>query len=117
MRTPLLFAACAALLAASPVMAGEAKVPDKVTTCAACHGADGKAPMPMYPHLAGQYANYLEHALREYRSGARKNPVMGAQAAGLTDDEIRELAVYYASQPGPLHTPDIHTAGPKAAAH
>jgi cytochrome c553 len=42
---------------------------------------------------------------------------MGAQAAGLTDDEIRELAVYYASQPGPLHTPDIHTAGPKAAAH
>ena len=108
MRTPLLFAACAALLAASPAMAGEAKVPEKVATCAACHGADGKAPMPMYPHLAGQYANYLEQALKEYRSGARKNPIMGGQAAGLTDAEIHELAAHFARQAGPLHTPDVH---------
>ena len=87
------------------------------TVCAACHGADGKAVMPIYPHLAGQYANYLEHALREYRSGARKNPVMGAQAATLTDDEIHALAAYFSAQSGPLHTPDVHATAPKAAAH
>jgi cytochrome c553 len=108
MRTPLLFAACAALLAASPVMAGDGKVPEKVTACAACHGADGKAVVPATPHLAGQYANYLEHALKEYRSGARKNPIMASQAAGLTDAEIHELAAHFAKQAGPLHTPDVH---------
>lgn len=117
MNPHLRLLACAALLAAGPALAGDARTPEKVTTCATCHGADGKATQAMFPHLAGQYANYLEHALREYRSGARKNPVMAVQATGLTDAEIRELAAYYAAQPGPLHTPDIHTAGPKAAAH
>jgi cytochrome c553 len=117
MRTPLLFAACAALLVAAPAIAGDDKVPEMVTTCAACHGADGKATQPIYPHLAGQYANYLEQALREYRSGARKNPIMAGQAAALTDDEIHELAAHYAKQAGQLHTPDVHAAAPKAAAH
>ena len=116
-RSLRLLAAGAALLAAAPAWAGDAATPEKVTVCAACHGADGKATQPIYPHLAGQYANYLEHALREYRSGARKNPVMGAQAATLTDAEIRQLAAYYAAQPGPLHTPDVHAASPQAAAH
>lgn len=102
-----------ALAAAPAALAGDAATPEKVTVCAACHGADGKAPLPIYPHLAGQYSNYLEQALREYRSGARKNVVMAAQATSLTDADIRQLARYYSQLPGPLHTPDIHTGATK----
>jgi len=109
-RTLLMFAA--ALLAAGPAAAGDAATPEKVTVCAACHGADGKATQPAYPHLAGQYASYLEQALREYRAGTRKNPIMGAQAATLTDTDIEQLSAYYAAQPGSLHTPHI-AAKPK----
>jgi cytochrome c553 len=105
--------ALAALLGAGPSAAGDMGTPDKVTVCAACHGADGKATAPIYPNLAGQYANYLEHALKEYRSGKRKNPIMGAQAAGLTDDDIEALAAYYAAQTSLLHTPSVHGAAPK----
>lgn len=81
--------------------------PEKVMICAACHGADGKSLQPAYPHLAGQYSNYLERALREYRDGTRKNAIMGAQAKGLSDQDIRQLAEYFAAQPGPLYTPSI----------
>jgi cytochrome c553 len=112
MNRSLIFLAAAAVLAAGPVLAAEA-TPEKATVCAACHGADGKATQPIYPHLAGQYASYLEQALREYRAGARKNPIMGAQAATLTDADIEQLAAYFAAQPGPLHTPHIHGAAPK----
>jgi cytochrome c553 len=101
------------LAAAPAALAGDGATPEKVTVCAACHGADGKATLPIYPHLAGQYSNYIEQALREYRSGARKNPVMAAQATALTDADIRELAAYYAAQAGSLHTPDIHTGATK----
>lgn len=110
-RSLILFAA-ATLLAAGPAVAADA-TPGKVTVCAACHGADGKGTQPVYPQLAGQYASYLEHALREYRAGTRKNPIMGAQAATLTDADIEQLAAYYAAQPGSLHTPHIHGATPK----
>lgn len=113
MRTLALLAGLAALLGASSATAGDAAAPEKAAVCAACHGADGKATITIYPHLAGQYSNYLEQALREYRSGARKNPVMASQATTLTDAEIRQLAAYYAALPGPLHTPEIHTAAPR----
>jgi cytochrome c553 len=93
--------------AAAPALAGPPPTPEKVTVCAACHGADGKAMQPIYPHLAGQYANYLEHALRDYRDGKRKNPIMAAQAATLTDAEIRQLAEYFARQVSPLYTPSV----------
>lgn len=97
-------------------LAAETAVPEKAPLCAACHGEAGAKPiMPSYPVLAGQYANYLEHALKEYKSGVRKNPVMSAQAATLSDQEIRALARYYAAQQGPLYTPRIpaHKVQPK----
>ena len=96
---------------AAPVFAGDAVAPEKVAVCAACHGADGKAVQPIYPNLAGQYANYLEHALHDYKSGKRKNPIMGAQAASLSDADIRQLAEYFSLQPSPLYTPSVHGAG------
>lgn len=99
-------------LLAAPAFAAPEATPQKVTVCAACHGADGKSTNPaMYPNLAGQYDTYLEHALKEYRAGLRKNPIMGAQAASLTDPEITELARYFAAQPSPLYTPSIPSPG------
>lgn len=82
---------------------------DKAATCMACHGPNGAKPiLPEYPVLAGQYANYLEQALHEYKSGHRKNPVMGAQAAALSEADIKALARYFASQQSPLYTPSVH---------
>jgi cytochrome c553 len=108
--TKLRFALAAGLLAATAAHADPIATPEKVTVCAACHGADGKAVQPMYPNLAGQYANYLEHALREYKAGLRKNPIMGAQAAALSDADIHQLAEYFSQQPSPLYTPSVHGA-------
>lgn len=86
----------------------ETAVPAKAAVCAACHGEGGGKPiLPEYPILAGQYSNYLAHALHEYRDGKRKNIVMNAQAAALTDAEIKELALYFQKQAGPLYTPRI----------
>lgn len=103
----LLFAAgVLATVVALPATAADA--PEKAALCAACHGEGGAKPiMPEYPVLAGQYANYLAHALHEYKDGKRKNPVMSAQAAGLSDADIEALAAYFEAQPGPLYTPMI----------
>lgn len=97
------------LLAAAPA-AAVGPTPEKVTVCAACHGADGKSQQAIYPHLAGQYASYLEQSLREYRAGSRKNAIMAAQAATLTDQDIKELSAYFAAQQSPLYTPSVHTS-------
>lgn len=95
-------------LIATPAFAEE-QVPAKVVTCQACHGERGAKPTAdMYPVLAGQYRNYLEHALSEYKEGKRKNAIMGAQAAQLSKEDIKELAHYFASQQGPLYTPSVH---------
>nr|WP_293248598.1 cytochrome c [Panacagrimonas sp.] len=93
---------------ATPAIAADSAVPEKAALCAACHGEGGAKPiMPEYPVIAGQYANYLAHSLHEYKDGKRKNPVMSAQAAGLTDAEIKALAAYYEAQASPLYTPKI----------
>ena len=72
----------------------------KTTACTACHGEDGKGIAPNYPVLAGQHADYLAEALRGYRSGERKNAIMAGFAAGLSDDDIEDLAAWYASLDG-----------------
>ncbi len=72
----------------------------KSVVCASCHGVTGESVMPDYPVLAGQHQDYLEHALKAYRSGERRNPIMAAFAATLNDDDIADLAAYYATQKG-----------------
>ena len=72
--------------------------------CAACHGKDGvKAILPSYPILAGQHQDYLNQALLDYKSGARKNAVMAGIASTLSKDDIEGLSKYFASLPGPLN--------------
>lgn len=80
---------------------------EKSATCAACHGIDGNGENITYPILAGQYASYLEAALKDYRSGKRQNGIMAGFAAALTIEDIRDLAAYYASQEGGLSAPVI----------
>lgn len=72
----------------------------KSVVCAACHGANGKAAIPMYPHLAGQNEQYLVLQLKAFRDGTRKNPVMAPMAKGLTDADIDNLSAFYASLKG-----------------
>ena len=75
----------------------------KLQACAACHGENGDKPLaPDYPILAGQYADYLQAALKAYRSGRREHPIMSmqVQALGLTDGDIAKLAQHFSSQKG-----------------
>lgn len=82
--------------------------PDSAVTCVACHGESGAAPiMPSYPVLAGQHATYLEHSLHAYKTGERKNAIMSGIVAGLSDADMRALALYFAAQEGPLYVPRL----------
>ncbi len=65
-------------------------------TCSGCHGADGKALTPDYPNLAGQHASYIAKQLTAYRDGERVNQLMSPMAAALSDQNILDLAAYYA---------------------
>ena len=89
---------CSALAQTPPpkadLAAGKAKVE---SVCAACHGANGISVADNIPNLAGQRVAYLEAQLRALKSGTRKNPVMGAIAAQLGNDEITNVAAYFNS--------------------
>lgn len=104
---PLVSAALAALLAlaataasAADINAGRAKAEQ---VCAACHGKDGNTPVdPSYPRLAGQHRDYLFRALMDYKTEARRNAIMQAQAKQLSKKDMQDLAAYYASLPGQM---------------
>lgn len=68
--------------------------------CAACHGANGISVADAIPNLAGQRKAYLEAQLKALKDGSRKNPVMNAIAVQLANDEIGQVAAYFASLPG-----------------
>ncbi|MDD9799275.1 MAG: cytochrome c [Gammaproteobacteria bacterium] len=87
-------------VAAADVDAGRAKAQQ----CIACHGDSGISPSGAFPNLAGQHAEYLVQTLRDYKSGARKNAVMGALVGALSEEDMQDIAAFYASQPG-LFTP------------
>ncbi len=106
MTKRILAAAVFAGFAAAPACAESLSKPDKVVVCAACHGENGVSISPAFPNLAGQQRNYLERALRQYKSGERKNAIMGAQATGLSEGEIKQLAAWFAGQTPVLYTPD-----------
>ena len=91
-------------LAGNAVAGGDAaKGKEKAAICSACHGPDGNTPIaPEYPRLAGQPDDYLEKALRDYKSGKRKNPLMGPQAQNLSKQDIKDLAAYFSGLSGDL---------------
>ncbi len=101
-------AVVAAVLAfvAGPVVAADVEAGKKKAqeVCAACHNLDGVSTIPENPKLAGQYPDYLAKALRDYKSGARKNPIMAGMAQGLSQKDIDDVSAYFASQSAVLAT-------------
>jgi cytochrome c553 len=72
---------------------------DKSVTCGACHGADGNSVNPVWPSLAGQHPTYAVAQLQAFKNGARSEPLMLGQVMTLSDEDMRNLAVYFASMP------------------
>lgn len=70
--------------------------------CAGCHGEDGNSVTPTFPILAGQYEDYLIHALKQYRDGERKIATMAGFSAGLSNQDILDVAAWYASNESKL---------------
>ena len=70
----------------------------KSATCVACHGADGNSPSNLYPKIAGQHASYLVKQLQEFKSGERDNAIMLGMVAGLSEQDMEDLAAYFSSQ-------------------
>lgn len=66
--------------------------------CAGCHGAAGVSALPINPHTAGQDAAYTYKQLRDYKDGTRANPIMSGLAAGLSDQDMADIAAFYAEQ-------------------
>lgn len=98
MKRVLIAAAC--LLLATSAQAADPKAgQQKAGPCQACHGADGNGTSPQFPRLAGQHADYLAHALMQYKTGERKNPVMAPFAQPLSQRDMEDLAAYFASLP------------------
>jgi len=105
----------AAYLQGEPVQPSNQVVgtpPPATQTCVACHGADGaKTVSDDYPILAGQYADYLVQALKDYKSGKRKNPIMAGIITGIDEKDFPALAKFFANQRGLCSTKDIRDQG------
>ncbi|PKF22670.1 c-type cytochrome [Pseudomonas hunanensis] len=97
----LVLATAITLLPISVHAAGDAKAGEaKSASCAACHGNDGMAKIGMYPNLAGQNEKYLASSLQAYKAKQRSGgqaAIMQGMASNLSDQDIEDLAAYYAS--------------------
>ncbi len=91
----LMFISIITLTSAADIEAGKAKS----AVCAICHGQNGIGMTPIYPNLAGQKAQYLEKQIKAFRDGIRKDPTMKPMVAPLSDEDIANLAAYYADLP------------------
>ena len=102
----VLFAMLALLLAGTAQAAGNAGAGKAMASqvCAACHGAEGNKPVaPENPILAGQHQDYLLKALKDYKAGKRYNAIMKGFAATLSNQDMENLAAWFASQKSNLH--------------
>ena len=80
--------------AGGSILAGKEKVEQ---VCQSCHGLDGQGINNTYPKLAGQFSDYMVRALMDYKSGARKDAIMSGFATTLTEEDMANVAAYYAS--------------------
>ena len=100
MKTRILLSAALLSIASGAYAAsGDAEAGKKKSApCAACHGENGISVSPEFPNLAGQYADYIEAALKHYQNGKRKNPIMAAQVKDLSPKDMMDLAAYFSRQ-------------------
>jgi cytochrome c553 len=75
----------------------------KSAPCAACHGPDGNSAAPTFPKLAGQNERYLIKQIHDIKSGARSVPAMAGQTDNLSDQDIADIAAFFASQKGSVN--------------
>jgi cytochrome c553 len=117
---------CLASALIAPAGAQEAKAPAKpdlakgqaisTQVCAACHSADGSRGSPANPILQGQHPEYIVKQLTEFKAGKRDNPIMKAMASALSEDDMRNVAAFYATKhakSGFSKSKDLSTAGEK----
>ena len=76
---------------------------DEANSCVGCHGVDGNSEVPNFPRIAGQYEDYLYQALKSYKNGGRNNAIMTGIASTLSEDQMKKLSKYFASQKGMLN--------------
>jgi len=109
--------ACLAMSLTTPAFAENdaAAGKDKSAVCAGCHGADGNSMVPMFPKLAGQHPGYLAKQLADFKAGTvRNDPTMAGMVAGLSEEDMSDLAAYFGSQsatPGTAYDAAKATAG------
>lgn len=70
----------------------------KAVTCVACHGVNGNSANPLWPNLAGQHPQYILRQLQAFKGGTRQDPLMSPMAMTLSEDDMADLAAYYAKQ-------------------
>lgn len=71
----------------------------KAVRCGACHGPDGNSVNPQWPSIAGQHAPYVIRQLEAFQNGERTNILMSSQAMSLTEQDMKDIAVFFAAQP------------------
>ena len=109
----------ASALAAKPAAASApdlAKGQATAQVCSACHTVDGSRGSPANPILAGQHPEYLVKQLQEFKAGKRKNAIMAGFATTLSDDDMRNVAAFYAgktAKPGAAKDKDLAALGEK----
>ena len=99
--------------AAAPASKGDPKAAETIVNqvCAGCHGVDGNSTAAANPNLAGLNAEYIDKQLKDFKSGARKNAIMSGMVAGLSQQDMLNLAAYYsAQQPKPGTSKDLQLA-------
>jgi cytochrome c553 len=102
-----MFGAVSTAHAAGDAAAGQTKS----AMCAACHGATGsKTTLPTYPTLAGQHASYIAKQLADFKSGARMDPIMMGMVAALSEQDMADIAAYFASQAASVGSADAEKA-------
>lgn len=85
--------------AAPVIVAGDVEKGKAISgTCVACHAADGNSLIAMYPKIAGQHEEYIAKQLADFKSGERADPVMAGMVAALSDEDMKNLAAYFATQ-------------------
>ena len=95
--------ACAVLVTPPFVLAEVTGNPEKAaaivtSVCSGCHGADGNGPVPTFPRLAGQTADYLLKQLKDFKNNKRQNDIMSPNVASLSDDDMANLALFFSTQ-------------------
>lgn len=97
-KYPLLLCLVVGLLLPTAASAGDVEAGRaKSQSCVVCHGRYGVSSMPNAPHIAGQPEIYVVEQLKAYRSGKRQHEVMKVAVQNLSDEDIDNLAAWYAS--------------------